>query len=72
MLKGRLIFTLSWSAFAWANFVIGALVLSGLTRGWEAQIPASRAEWLLVCASPLIWFLLYMVTGRARILPWKK
>ena len=72
MLKGRLIFTLSWSAFAWANFVIGALVLSGLPRGWEAQIPANRAEWLLVCASPLIWFLLYMVTGRARILPWKK
>ena len=72
MLKGRLIFTLSWSAFAWANFVIGALVLSGLTRGWEAQIPANRAEWLLVCASPLIWFLLYMVTWRAIILPWKK
>ena len=72
MLKGRLIFTLSWSAFAWANFVIGALVIGGLTSGWEAQIPANRADWLLVCASTLIWFLLYMLTGRARILPWKK
>ena len=72
MLKGRLIFTLSWNTFAWANFVIGALVLSGLTRGWEVQIPANRAEWLLVCASTLIWFLLYMVTGRASILPRKK
>ncbi len=72
MLKGRLILTLSWGAFAWANFVAGALIIGGLTLGWQAQVPTNRTEWLLVGASPLIWFLLYMLTGRARILPWKQ
>ncbi len=71
MRKGRLIFMLSWSAFAWANFVVGALVIDALNHGWAAQIPGNRDEWLLVGASPIIWFLLYMLTGKPRFLPWK-
>ena len=71
MLKGRLIFMLSWSAFAWANFVIGAIVIGGLTQGWHPQVPSNRAEWLLVGASPIVWFLLYMLTGHARMIPWR-
>jgi len=71
MLKGRLIFMLSWSAFAWANFVIGALLIGGLTRGWQAQIHSNRVEWLLVGASPIVWCLLYMLTGHARVVPWR-
>ena len=46
MLKGRLIFMLSWSAFAWANLVIGAVMIGGLTRGWQAQMPSNNTEWL--------------------------
>jgi len=42
MLKGRLIFMLSWSAFAWANFVIGAIVIGGLTQGWQHRCPAQH------------------------------
>ena len=71
MLKARLIFTLSWSAFAWANFVVGAMIIGGFTRGWQSQMPGNSAEWLLVGASPIAWFLLYMLTGHARIVPWK-
>ena len=50
MLKARLIFTLSWSAFAWANFVVGAMIIGGFTRGWQSQMPGNSAEWLLVGA----------------------
>ena len=71
MLKGRLILMLSWSAFAWANFVVGAMIVGGLTRGWQAQMPSNNEEWLLVGASPIVWFLLFMLTGRARIVPWR-
>ena len=71
MLKGRLILMLSWSAFAWANFVVGAMIVGGFTRGWQAQMPSSNDEWLLVGASPIVWFLLFMLTGRARIVPWR-
>ena len=71
MLKGRLILMLSWSAFAWANFVVGAMIVGGFTRGWQAQVPRNNAEWLLVGASPIVWFLLFMLTGRARIVPWR-
>ena len=71
MLKGRLILMLSWSAFAWANFVVGAMIVGGFTRGWQAQMPSNNDEWLLVGASPIIWFLLFMLTGRARIVPWR-
>ena len=71
MLKGRLILMLSWHAFAWANLVIGAMIIGGLTRGWQAQIPSNNAEWLLVGASPIVWCLLYMLTGHARAVPWK-
>ena len=69
MLKGRLILMLSWSAFAWANLVVGAMIVGGLTRGWQAQMPSNNEEWLLVGASPIVWFLLFMLTGRARIVP---
>ena len=65
MLKGRLILMLSWSAFAWANFVVGAMIVGGFTRGWQAQMPSNNDEWLLVGASPIVWFLLFMLTGRA-------
>ena len=71
MLKGRLIFMLSWSAFAWTNFVIGAIVIGGFTQGWQAQMPGNSTEWLLVGVSPIAWFLLYMLTGHARIVPWR-
>jgi hypothetical protein len=71
MLKGRLILMLSWSAFAWANFVVGAMIVGGSTRGWQAQMPSNNEEWLLVGASPIVWFLLFMLTGRARIVPWR-
>ena len=71
MLKGRLIFMLSWSAFAWANFVVGAIVIGGLTQVWQTQMPSNRAEWLLVGASPIVWFLLYMLTWHARMIPWR-
>ena len=71
MLKGRLILMLSWSAFAWANFVFGAMIVGGFTRGWQAQMPSNNEEWLLVGASPIVWFLLFMLTGRARIVPWR-
>tara|TARA_Y100000385_G_scaffold25212_1_gene24135 strand:+ start:69 stop:290 length:222 start_codon:yes stop_codon:yes gene_type:complete len=71
MLKGRLILMLSWSAFAWANFVVGAMIVGGFTRGWQAQMPSNNDEWLLVGASPIVWFLLFMLTGRARIVPWR-
>jgi len=72
MITGRIIFALSWSAFAWANFVVGALVFDAINHGWRAQIPSHKQEWLLVGASPIVWVLLYLLTGRARILPWKK
>ena len=71
MLKGRLILMLSWSAFAWANFVVGAMIVGGFTRGWQAQMPSNNDEWLLVGASHIVWFLLFMLTGRARIVPWR-
>ena len=71
MLKGRLILMLSWSAFAWANFVVGAMIVGCVTRGWQAQMPSNNEEWLLVGASPIVWFLLFMLTGRARIVPWR-
>ena len=71
MLKSRLILMLSWSAFAWANFVVGAMIIGGFTRGWQAQMPSNNDEWLLVGASPIVWFLLFMLTGRARIVPWR-
>ena len=71
MLKGRLIFMLSLSAFAWANFVVGAMIVGGVTRGWQAQMPSNNEEWLLVGASPIVWFLLFMLTGRAMIVPWR-
>ena len=71
MLKGRLILMLSWSAFAWANFVVGAMIVGGVTRGWQAQMPSNNEEWPLVGASPIVWFLLFMLTGRARIVPWR-
>ena len=71
MLKVRLILMLSWSAFAWANFVVGAMIVGGVTRGWQAQMPSNNEEWLLVGASPIVWFLLFMLTGRARIVPWR-
>lgn len=62
---------LSWSAFAWANFVIGAIVIGGFTQGWQAQMPGNSTEWLLVGVSPIAWFLLYMLTGQTRIVPWR-
>ena len=38
MLKARLIFMLSWTAFAWANFVVGPLVIGGVSRDWRILI----------------------------------
>jgi len=72
MISGRINLALSWSAFAWANFVVGALIIDAINHGWRAQIPGHTDEWLLVGASPIVWFLLYLLTGRTHILPWRK
>ena len=35
-------------------------------------MPARTDEWLLVGASPIVWVVLYLLTGRAHILPWRR
>ena len=51
MITGRIIFALSWSAFAWANFVVGALVFDAINHGWEN--PVNRSDyWVLSTDGP--------------------
>ena len=83
-MKDRGFIVLSWVAFAHALVVLAG-VLDGMNN--SLPIPTSEVgrfyrdylstvfageEIIAYAVSPVIWLLSYVVTGSARILPWKK
>ena len=73
-MKERFLLAVSWATLAWALFVCYAVAAAVLRDGiGELERMASHDEFLtLVAISPVVWLVLWIVTGSPRILPWRK
>ena len=73
-MKERLALTLSWAAlinfaFLWAT--VGYTVFMALPAQMETML-GDEDFWLMLVASPTMWLTLWILTGSARILPWRR
>ena len=73
-MKERLALTLSWAAlinfaFLWAT--AGYTVFMAPPAQMETML-GDEDFWLMLVASPTMWLTLWILTGSARILPWRR
>ena len=73
-MKERLALTLSWAAlinfaFLWAT--VGYTVFMAPPAQMETML-RDEDFWLMLVASPTMWLTLWILTGSARILPWRR
>ena len=73
-MKERFLLTVSWATFAWAlfgSYAVGANVLRDGIGDFE-RMASTDGFYTSVAISPVVWLVLWIVTGSPRILPWSK
>ena len=73
-MKERVLLTVSWATFAWALFACYAVGANVLRDGVDdlERMASNDGFFSLVAISPVVWLVLWIVTGSPRILPWRK
>ena len=71
-MKERFLLALSWGALAWFGGWWGFAAVHILFYDDRVGIFGEEVFWMFIAVSPVVWLTLWIVTGKSRILPWRK